>query len=88
MVQDDEAAVYHRDKRLDAIWWLCADEFVTESTVIAIDPIVAVGPWVDLYPCRPERTLGQLAPQPGAADRSSIRITRGMHEGRWDHRLS
>lgn len=31
MVQDDKAAVYHRDKRLDAIWWVCADEFVTES---------------------------------------------------------
>jgi len=24
MVQEDEAAVYHRDKRLDAIWWVCA----------------------------------------------------------------
>jgi len=65
MVQDDEAAVYHRDKRLDAIWWVCADEFVTESTAVAIDAVVAVGPWVDLYPCRPGRTLRQLAPSQG-----------------------
>ena len=61
MVQDDKAAVYHRDKRLDAIWWVCGDKFVMESTAVAIDSVVAVGPWVDLYSCRPGRTLGQLA---------------------------
>ena len=46
MVQDDEAAVYHRDKRLDAIWSVCADEFVTELPAVAIDPVVALGPWL------------------------------------------
>jgi hypothetical protein len=65
MVQHDAAAVYHRDKRLDAIWLPCADEFVTESAAVANDPVVAVGPRVDLYPCRPGRTLGRLAASHG-----------------------
>lgn len=65
MVLDDEAAVYHRDKPSDAIWWVRADEFVTESTAVAIDSVVAVESWVDLYPCRTEGTLGRLAPSQG-----------------------
>jgi hypothetical protein len=36
MFQDGEAAVYHRDKRLDAIWRVCATNFVAESTAVPL----------------------------------------------------
>jgi len=61
MAQDNETAVYHRDKGLDAILWVCESEFVTESTAMVIDSVVELGLRVDLYAYRSGRTLGRLA---------------------------
>ena len=87
MVQDDEAAVYHRDKRLDPIWWVCAEEFVTASTAVGVDAVVSVDHG-SICTHAGSDELALVATQPGAADHSSSSSSRGMHEGRWDYRLS
>jgi hypothetical protein len=61
MVQDDEAAVYHRDKRLDAIWWVRAEEFVTESWPLIPLSRLAMGRFV---PMQAGTNFGSVGTQP------------------------